>query len=232
MLMNYNINPCGFGESKITTIYDLLIHSVGTQEAAYHLVNLSSVLLLQVENLRSLTATGSPALEKLNEIVEQLSIYRGAVIDGKNTSVTQHSASFGAVPELIMTFCQLLSAASDIPATRFLGQAPGGLNATGESDTRNYYDMVDSIRNTKIKNAETRIINLIGVSLYGYEEWRRLSVDMKIEYESLWSINAMEQADIDSKYMSILENLYKDEVITKEELLDTLNKRGIYENQQ
>lgn len=62
-------------------------------------------------------------MAKMRELVEQLSIYRGAVIDGKGAKVSQHNASFGSVPELVMTFTQLLSAASDIPATRFLGQA-------------------------------------------------------------------------------------------------------------
>lgn len=222
-LLQRSYNPCGFGESKISQLYDLIVHAVGTQEAAYHLVNLSSVLLLQVDNLRSLTATNSPALEKLNEIVEQLSIYRGAVIDGKNTQITQHSASFGGVPELIYTFYQLLSAASDIPATRFLGQAPGGLNATGESDTRNYYDMVESIRNTKIKQCEEFLINMIGVSLYGYNTWKELSTDFSIEYNNLWQPTPQEHADIQQKNVQMLLDLYTNQVITKDELVEKLH---------
>lgn len=227
LLANQGYNPCGFGESKITSLYDLLIHNFGTQQAAYHLVNLSSVLLMSVENLRSLQATGSPALDKMNEIVEQLSIYRGAVLDGKDAKIEQHSASFGSVPELVLTFCQLLSAASDIPATRFLGQAPSGLNATGESDTRNYYDMIDSMRNIKIANAERQIIDFIGASLYGWNRWYEMSKDLQITYPSLWSMNASEQAGIDKTYCDIITALAKDGIITQDTALEQLIKRGV-----
>lgn len=221
-------NPCGFGESKITTLYDLLIHSTGTQQAAYHLVNMSSVLLMSVENLRSLIATGSPAVAKMQEIVEQVNMYRGAVLDGKDAKIEQHSASFGSVPELVLTFCQLLSAASDIPATRFLGQAPGGLNATGESDTRNYYDMIDAIRNKKIKDAENRIIDLIGASTFGYSRWKELSQTLEIKYPSLWSLQVQEQATVDSTYATALTSLYQAGVISAEDAVRELQARKIF----
>lgn len=44
-----------------------------------------------------------------------------------------------------MSFAQL-QRGLDILATRFLGQAPGGLNATGESDLQNYYNMIDAFQ--------------------------------------------------------------------------------------
>lgn len=223
-------NPCGFGESKITTLYDLLIHCVGTQQAAYHLVNMSSVLLMSVNNLRSLQATGSPALAKMNEIIEQLSIYRGALLDGQDAKIENHSASFGSVPELVLTFCQLLSAASDIPATRFLGQAPAGLNATGESDTRNYYDMIDSLRNGKIRDAEKRIIDLIGASLYGYQSWCNISKHMDIQYRSLWSLTEAEQSSVDKTYTDIVKTLCDSNVISKEDAVEELKRRNVFMN--
>lgn len=221
-------NPCGFGESKITTLYDLLIKSLGTQQAAYHLVNMSSVLLMTVENLRSLQATGSPALDKINEIVEQVNMYRGAVLDGKDAKIEQHSASFGSVPELVLTFCQLLSAASDIPATRFLGQAPGGLNATGESDTRNYYDMVDGLRNGKIAEAEYRIIDLIGASTYGATRWADISRSLELKYRSLWSLTEAEQATIDGGYSTLLQGLYTAGIISADDVVKELNTRNVF----
>lgn len=35
-----------------------------------------------------------------------------------------------------------MSGAADVPVTRMLGQSPKGMNSTGESDLRNYYDHV------------------------------------------------------------------------------------------
>src|SRR4029079_15879802 len=39
----------------------------------------------------------------------------------------QKTASFTTLPDILMAFFQLVSGAADIPATRFLGQSPGGL---------------------------------------------------------------------------------------------------------
>jgi hypothetical protein len=50
-------------------------------------------------------------------------------------------------------FLQVVCGAADVPATRLIGQAPQGMNATGDSDTRNYYDMLAS--DQKAMTAET-----------------------------------------------------------------------------
>lgn len=224
-------NPCGFGESKIAPIYDLLIRVTGTQQAAYHLINMASILVLQVENLRSLSAVGSPAIEKLEELTRQISIYRSAIVDGKGVQMNEYAPSFGSIPELLMTFLQILSAACDIPATRFLGEAPGGLNATGEADTRNYYDMVDSIRNTKIKDAETQLINWCGTSVFGYDRWKGYSLEFELKYPPLWTMSQNDQADYDNKYIDMLKGLYDGGMISAESAISEMNARGVFTQQ-
>ena len=54
----------------------------------------------------------------------------------------QKSASFGGLPDTMDRFMQLASAASGIPMTLLFGMSPGGLNSTGDGDTRGYYDRV------------------------------------------------------------------------------------------
>ena len=174
ILQNFRYNPAGFGESKLAPLYDLLVRVVGTQQAAYHLVNMASVLLVRTSNLMALQATDSPALTKLEEICKQISLYRGAVIDNPNADVQQHAASFGSVPELVMSFAQLLSAASDIPATRFLGQAPGGLNATGESDLQNYYDMIGQEQEAKLTSMQAQINPHFLYNMINHMQWMAL----------------------------------------------------------
>lgn len=52
------------------------------------------------------------------------------------------TAEFSGLPDLLKILMMFVSGASDVPATRMFGKAPDGMNATGESDLRNYYDMV------------------------------------------------------------------------------------------
>ena len=228
VLENFRFNPCGFGESKLATLYDLLNRVVGTQQGAYHLVNMASCLLVEVESLRSLMASDSPAMAKMRELVEQLSIYRGAVIDGKGAKVSQHNASFGSVPELVMTFTQLLSAASDIPATRFLGQAPGGLNATGESDLNNYYDMVQAYQRLMLMPVQRRCFNWLGATLWGWQNWLNKSKDLELVYPDLKTMSEQENAEIANTYASLLKNLFDCGVIGAEALLNEMIERKLF----
>lgn len=225
MMQNFRYNPCGFGESKLTPLYDLLMRVVGTQEGAYHLVNMASVLLVECARIKSLQAVGSPAVEKLEEITEQLSMYRGAIIDGTDVKVSQHAASFGSVPELVLTFAQLLSAASDIPATRFLSQAPGGLNATGDADLQNYYNMIDSIRKTKLKSALGKLLDWTGTSIWGFEAWAEKKADLDIYFPPLWNNTETEQANIDNIYAQIVMQLLSMSVIDEATAAEIINAR-------
>lgn len=228
VLENFRFNPCGFGESKLATLYDLLNRVIGTQQGAYHLVNMSSCLLIEADNLRSVIAADSPAMAKLREIVEQLSIYRGAIVDAKGAKISQHNASFGSVPELVMTFAQLLSAASDIPATRFLGQAPGGLNATGEHDQNNYYDMVQSYQRLTLMPVQRRVIDWIGAGLWGWEYWEKQSKNLELHYPSLKTMSEREEAEIAQMYATIVQGLVDGQAIDADSAVKELIERGVF----
>lgn len=229
LMQNFRYNPLGFGESKIAPLYDVLCRSLGTQQAAYQLVNMASAIIVSVDNLRNIKALDSGAESKIQEVVRQLSIYNAALVDGKEVNVETKSASFGSVPELLVTYTQFLAAASDIPITRFLGSSAGGLNATGEGDSRNYYDMVDSIINNIRKPAEQRFLEWIGPSVFGYEEWKRRSADMRLSYEPLWNMNEVEEATRDEIIVRTITSMFQAGIISAETAVEELNKRELFE---
>lgn len=228
ILENFRYNPCGFGESVLAPLYDLLIRVIGTQQGAYHLVNLSSVLVMAADNLRMLNATGSPAKAKLEEMAEQISIYRAAIVDAKGVEFKQHSANFGSVPELVMTFLQLLSAGSDIPATRFLGQAPGGLNATGESDLENYYNSIAAWQKNHVMPAQRRLYDWVGASIWGGEVWRVKSKDLELVYPPLWNQTALEKAQTDSTVALFIRSLFEIGIIDISTAIGELKDREVF----
>ena len=59
------------------------------------------------------------------------------------------------------TFLQVAAGAADIPVTRLLGQSPAGLSATGESDVRNYYDMIAARQELDLRPQLERLDRLI-----------------------------------------------------------------------
>ena len=88
--------------------------------------------------------------------------------------------------------------------------------------------MIDAIRNKKIKDAENRIIDLIGASTFGYSRWKELSQTLEIKYPSLWSLQVQEQATVDSTYATALTSLYQAGVISAEDAVRELQARKIF----
>ena len=74
---------------------------------------------------------------------------------------TQKQLNLGGMPEVLRLYLEIAAGAADIPATRLLGTSPKGMNATGESDTRNYYDMLGAQQVTKIEPTLDRLDELL-----------------------------------------------------------------------
>ena len=230
LMQNYRINPQGFGESVLVPIWDAILRCVGTQQAAYQLVQKASVTLVKAEQLLNLEGTkqGDQAIQKLQEMAEMISIYRAAILKGKGVEIEENQASFGSVPELVMTYLQTLSAASDIPASRFIGQAPGGLNATGEGDLENYYNNIASYQETHLDPKYAQLFEILGRSVLGKEKWLSIRQNFEIEFESLWNLKGTEKSQVDETYVRVLNELAEKGIIPKETVVKEINARKIF----
>lgn len=227
-LTNFRANLAGFGPSKLAPVWDDIVKAVGTRQAAYQLIQTNNAILAAVSDLQDLsgTTTGQKNLEKLKEIANSLSVYRAALIDGDKVDIKQHAASFGSVPELLMTFLQVLSAASDIPATRFIGQAPGGLNATGESDLENYYNMIDAYQQQRIVPQYRRLVDVIAYAEIG-PQWKKERENLSIKFPPLWNETDKEKAETAQMKLANLMTLAEAGKISDEKFIEELNNQDI-----
>lgn len=214
----------GFGSSILLRIYDEIVRSTGSRQAAYQMVQRASVFILQAD-LADLQGNeqGQAALAQLQAIVNQMNLYRGAVVD-KNPSdqsspISTVATAFGSVPELVMVFLQVLSAASDIPATRFLGQAPGGLNATGESDLENYYGRLESAQRQKLKPKIEQLNAFLLPSVF------TAPPKVKVEFDPLWSLSEKEESEVRTADTNNMVALVNAGMLTEEDGIAELKAR-------
>ena len=210
-------------------IYDDIIRSIGTRQAAYHLIHRASVLLIHNENVlaQQESKEGKKALEKLDDIADQMDLYQAAMIDGKKINLDQWSATFGSVPELVDKYLQILAAASDIPATRFLGQAPGGLNATGTSDLENYYNAIDAHRSGPLNQQLEKFFNIAMRSEFGKEFNESMT---KLEFPPLWNLSESEEATVRGQDTTNIVNAFNAGLIDANFANRELKDRDIYIN--
>jgi phage-related protein (TIGR01555 family) len=99
------------------------------------------------------------------------------------------TVNFTGVPEILNIIFMLLSADTGYPITRLFGVSPGGMNATGESDMRNYYDSVRSLQSTDLKPILLYLLRIIS-------EWQKIP-EPYIKFLPLETMNEKEQSELD-----------------------------------
>lgn len=152
-----------------------------------------SQAVFKVKGLIAMIANGErDALQNRMEIVNMArSVARAVMIDADDESF-EHvgAANVTGVDALLTRVFQRLAAAADMPVTVLLGISPAGLNATGESDIRQWYDKVQEYRTDEIEPRASRLISIVlqseGISIEG---------DPEIAWPSLWQYTPDELAD-------------------------------------
>src|SRR5690606_18919437 len=91
---------------------------------------------------------------------------------------------------------------------RLFGQSPGGLNASGESDLRNYYDRISSLQELEMRPAMAVLDEALVRSALGARP-----EEIFYSWTPLWQVTAKEKADIGK---------------TNAETIKTLNDTGLF----
>lgn len=104
------------------------------------------------------------------------------------------STSLTGVDDVLKIYLLIASGAANIPATVLLGQSPQGLNATGDSDTRNYYDRLSSDQKTDITPTIEPLDEIIIRSALGSRP-----EDIFYNWNPLWQLSDAEEADVAKK---------------------------------
>jgi phage-related protein (TIGR01555 family) len=182
-----------WGDSIITSVYDAVRQADATCANVASLIFEAKIDVITMEGL-SEYMDGGPLEQEVRARYALAATMKGIngmlVLDGKET-YNQKSASFATLPDIMDRMFQNAAGAADIPTTRLFGMSPGGMNATGESDLRNYYDGIASDQELEMRPAVSELDEAMIRSALG-------SRPDAIHYEwaPLWQLSAKEQADI------------------------------------
>lgn len=131
----------------------------------------------------------SGLVKRLNAINASRSIINAAVLD-KTEDYQKQYTTLAGLPEMVDRFMLQLSGSTGIPVTRLYGRSPAGLNATGESDLRNYYDLIEATQRNRLMPPLRKLINLICV-------WKKIDPDsITITFNSLYQLSEEEKSKI------------------------------------
>lgn len=120
------------------------------------------------------------------------SFNRMLLLDGEETYEKKQN-QFTNLDKIWMNFMVDVCGAADIPMTRLFGQSASGLNATGDNDIRNYYDMIKSKQNKDLRPRLEYLYDILLRSIFGTRP-----EDFRFDFKSLWQISDTEKATIEN----------------------------------
>ena len=144
-----------WGESEVEALYqDVVKHNnVAANMAA--LTFRANVDTMEVQNLDQLFSLASgEAQRRFWNTMQAQSVMQsnfGMRLVNKGDQIKNTQYTFTGLHEVHEAMCLDLSGASRIPMTKLFGRSPAGMNATGESDLTNYYDYVDTLRESQLR---------------------------------------------------------------------------------
>ena len=144
------------GQSVLQACYQPIIDAEVLLAHVQALVGEAKLDVIKVRDLASTLSTesGVQRLQKrYSEGLALKSILGVTLIDAGSEDWDRKQVNFAHLPELVQQRLEIVAAAARMPVTKLLGQSPGGLNATGESDLRNYYDMISGRQETGLRSA-------------------------------------------------------------------------------
>lgn len=214
-----------WGESVIERIHDRLIAYDSTSQGAAQLVYKAHLRTYTVEGLRDMIGQGGPLLDAL---IKQLNMIRGwqtneglTVIDAKD-KFEAHQYTFAGLPDMLLQFGQQISGAIQQPLVRLFGQSPAGLNSSGESDLRTYYDGIKKRQERDLRHPLTVVLDVLSMSKTG----KRLPEGFSFDFVSLWQISEKEKADIANVGSQAIAGAYDVGLISQKTAMEELRGLG------
>lgn len=153
--------------------------------------------------------------------INQLQSSQSKLILGKDDDFQTFQASFGGLHEIYECFMMDVAGATQIPVTKLFGRSPAGLNATGESDMRNYYDLVEHNQENRLRPALEKILPVFCLSVLGY-----IPDDLEYTFNPIETPNDKDIADINKSKTDSVVSVHQAGIISDQLALKELKQSG------
>lgn len=202
-----------WGDSTLQAVWaDVQRYGVFWQSVA-HLMQLSSIGVMSIQGLVDMLASQNQdvAQARVDLLNESMSLTRLMLLDaGKGEEYHREAVSFTDMPALLQEVQLATAGAFKMPATKLFGRAPAGMNATGDSDMRNWYDEVACYQQRQVKPGLTQLLGITD----GVDE---------IEFKPLWQESERECAETRKITIDANERLWSMGVVSPEEIRKSMH---------
>lgn len=208
-------------ESVLERLYDRLVAFDSATTGVAQLIYKSYLRVFQIKGLRTLIAAGGDSLTKITQYVRLSAMYQGiegaTIIDGEDKFEGHQQNSFAGVAGALDSLAHQIAGALQIPMVRLLGESPAGMNSTGESDLRTYYDGIKQLQEKVLRAPLRNILVALAKS-----ENIPLPDEFNFEFRPLWQLSDKEKADMGNTVSSAVIAAYDAGLISARRALSEL----------
>ena len=214
-----------WGASEMEHIWDELQKRSAASANIAQLIFQANITTLKMSDFGELLNSGTPeqrrGLEDAMGLENRFRTSFGLQLLSRDDTLENHAYSFTGLSEIYEQFMMDMAGAAEIPATRLFGRSPQGMNATGESDLRNYYDMIASLQERQLRPALEKLLPVMAVSCWGC-----IPPDLEFVFEPVMTASPMERAELAGKLSLDVISAYRAGLLTREQALRELKARG------
>lgn len=161
-----------WGASVIESVYEEIKKRDNTSANLAGLIFLANLRVLKMSDMGELlTGTNTNSQQDFYNTIQAqnwLQSNFGMYVMSKEDDFQTFNMTFSGLNEVYECFMMDLAGATQIPITKLFGRSPAGMNSTGESDMRNYYDVVEQDQEAKLRPALEKLLPVLSMSTLGY----------------------------------------------------------------
>jgi phage-related protein (TIGR01555 family) len=212
-----------WGISVLERLYDRMVAFDSATTGVSQLIYKAYLRVVRIKNMREIVAAGGEMMGKLVQYVDLMRRFQSlegiTMLDSEDEATAMPSPTFSGLSEALIQLGQQLGGALGIPLVRLFGQSPVGMNATGESDMRLYYDSIKQQQVQTLLVPLTRIYRAMAQS-----EGIKLPEGFTLDFRSLWVLSDEQKAGIGSTDATSVTGAYNAGIISPQTALKELRQ--------
>ena len=223
----------GWGASEVEIIFDELKKRDNTSWNIAQLIFLANLRVLKMADLGETLALGDEQSQKdlYNTVQAQnwLMSNMGMYILNQDDGFETHQYTFSGLNDIYESFMLDVAGAAEIPVTKLFGRSPAGFNATGESDSKNYYETVEQKQTAQLEPVLDKLLPIMFISEFG-----AVPDDLDYDFNPIGAPSESELADIIDKKSNTIINVFNAGLISQKialkELKEMSETTGMFTN--
>ncbi|MEG1564563.1 MAG: DUF1073 domain-containing protein, partial [Bacteroides sp.] len=184
-----------WGASIIESVFDELKKRDNVSWNIAQLTFMANLRVLKMDDMVTMLSSTDPTsqseLYRTIEAQNMLMSNMGMQILDSKDGLETHQYTFGGLADCYQQFIMDISGAAEIPVTRLFGRSPAGLNATGESDLQNYYDMIAEKQESILRPILNQLLPVLCMSIFG-----QVPDDFDFDFDPVSEPSDKERADL------------------------------------